>query len=161
MSAATADNAFDRALAFLLVDAGRKLSEAYDQSMKPLGLTQSQWRVMAYVSRTPGISQTELANSLECSRMAITSLLERMQDKALIERQAVEGDRRVRAVFLSRKGRALVKEMNRTAIGMLDRIFADLSMHDRKKLHKLLGVIKFNATTLPDSSGSLSDADWA
>jgi len=34
-----------RELAFLLVDAGRKLNDACDIKMKPLALTRSQWRV--------------------------------------------------------------------------------------------------------------------
>lgn len=140
--------ALERELAFLLVDAGRKFNDAYDQKMKPLGLTRSQWRVVAYVSRTPGISQTELAASIECSRMAITSLLDRMQGKGLIERKAVEGDRRLRAVFLTRKGESLVKEMNRTAVTILDQVFASTTTNDRKRLQQLLETIKSNAAAM-------------
>ncbi|MGE0621230.1 MAG: MarR family winged helix-turn-helix transcriptional regulator [Pseudomonadales bacterium] len=152
MSDDASEYAFERELAFLLADAGRKLNDAYDQSMKPLGLTRSQWRVMAYVSRTPGISQTELANIIECSRMAITSLLDRMQDKALIERQSVADDRRMRAVFLTRKGAKLVKEMNRTAVAFLEQIFTGTTHQERKALQSLLELVKRNATELARSA---------
>lgn len=146
MTSDHAEFVFERELAFLLVDAGRKLNDAYDQTMKPLGLTRSQWRVMAYVSRSPGISQTELAESVECTRMAITGLLDRMQLKSLIERRAVTGDRRLRAVHLTSKGQALVKQMNRTAVEVLDQIFSGSSDSDRRKLHQLLMDIKANAS---------------
>ena len=142
--------AFERELAFLLVDAGRKLNDAYDVKMKPLALTRSQWRVVAYVSRMPGISQSELAASLECSRMAITSLLDRMQGKELIERREVAGDRRVRSVHLTAKGKALVKKMNRTAIRVLEGVFTGTTRDDLLHLQKLLETIKFNATELVD-----------
>ncbi|MCB1683893.1 MAG: MarR family transcriptional regulator [Pseudomonadales bacterium] len=161
MSADKSEFVLERELAFLLVDAGRKFNDAYDQKMKPLGLTRSQWRVVAYVSRTPGISQTELADSIECSRMAITSLLDRMQAKGLIERHAVEGDRRLRAVFLTDKGQSLVKEMNRTAVNTLDKVFAGTTAGDRKRLHQLLDTIKSNAAEIIASAVSTDSSQGA
>ena len=150
--------AFERELAFLLVDAGRKLNDSYDVSMKPLGLTRSQWRVVAYVSRTPGISQTELAESIECSRMAITSLLDRMESKDLVERRAVAGDRRVRAVFLTPKGESLVKQMNITAVSVLQQVFDNTTDQQRQQLHEVLTTIKFNTTTSPTAT-DLAEAE--
>ena len=117
----------ERELAFLLVDAGRKLNDAYDLHMKPLKLSRARWRVMAYVSRMPGISQTELSESIECSRMAISSLLDRMQAAGLIERRHVQNDRRVRAVFLTDNGAHLVRKMNQLAAGVLDEVILLLS----------------------------------
>lgn len=154
MSVTFSDHAGERELAFLLVDAGRKLNDAYDLHMKPLGLSRAKWRVMAYVSRTPGISQTDLAESIECSRMAITSLLDRMQAGGLIERRVVEDDRRVRAVFLTDSGRALVRKMNRIAGEVLEGIFAGTSERDRDQLQRLLETIKSNATELGGNRGS-------
>lgn len=148
MTADQSEYAFERELAFLLVDAGRKLNDAYDLNMKPLGLTRSQWRVVAYVSRTPGVSQTELAESIECSRMAITSLLDRMQSKGLIERREVENDRRVRAVFLTDKGSALVRQMNKTAVRVLEQVFDGTTPADRQQLHQLLGTLKANSAEI-------------
>ncbi len=138
----------ERDLAFLLVDAGRKLNDAYDVTMKPLALTRSQWRIMAYVSRTPGISQTDLAATVECSRMAITHLLDKMQDKELIERRETASDRRVRRVYLTAKGKRLVKKMNATAIEVLEGIFAGTTQRDLQALKKTLETIKSNATAL-------------
>ena len=143
--------AFERELAFLLVDAGRKLNDAYDLNMKPLSLTRSQWRVMAYVSRSPGISQSALAETIECSRMAITGLLDRMQSKDLVERRAVKDDRRMRAVFLTNKGEALVKQMNKTAKGVLEGVFAGASQRDLEQLQRSLGMIKTNAAEIANS----------
>jgi len=146
MAAAHSDYAFERDLAFLLVDAGRKLNDTYDLHMKPLGLTRSQWRVMAYVSRYPGISQSELAQDIELTRMAITGLLDRMSDKGLIDRRLVKTDRRMKAVFLSKKGEALVKQMNSTAVQVLKQVFANTTNKERKLLRDVLETIKTNTT---------------
>ncbi|MEO2176423.1 MAG: MarR family transcriptional regulator [bacterium] len=136
----------ERELAFLLVDAGRKLNDAYDVHMKPLQLSRARWRVMAYVSRTPGISQTELSDSIECSRMAISSLLDRMQAAGLIERRNVHNDRRVRAVFLTENGTGLIRKMNDLAANVLQEVFAGTSTDEREQLRSLLETIKTNAT---------------
>lgn len=154
MSARQSEHSVERELAFLLVDAGRKLNDAYDLHMKPLGLSRAKWRVMAYVSRTPGISQSELAESIECSRMAISSLLDRMQMKGLIERREVEGDRRIRAVFLTESGSALVRKMNKIAADVLDGVFVGTSASDREQLQTLLQTIKNNATGMGKHNGS-------
>ncbi|MBT3425609.1 MAG: MarR family transcriptional regulator [Gammaproteobacteria bacterium] len=138
----------ERELAFLLVDAGRKLNDAYDLHMKPLKLSRARWRVMAYVSRMPGISQTELSESIECSRMAISSLLDRMQAAGLIERRHVQNDRRVRAVFLTDNGAHLVRKMNQLAAGVLDEVFAGTSTTELEQLRSLLNTIKTNAARI-------------
>jgi len=135
----------ERDLAFLLVDAGRKLNDAYDAQMKPLGLTRSQWRVMAYVSRTPGITQTQLAKNIELSRMAITGLLDRMQAKGLVERKGDVEDRRVNMIHLTNKSRELVSRMNQTAEAVLEGIFAGISPREKKSFGKTLSLIKNNA----------------
>jgi DNA-binding MarR family transcriptional regulator len=145
----------ERDLAFLLVDAGRKLNDAYDVHMKPLGLTRSQWRVVAYVSRTPGITQTHLAHSVDLTRMAITGLLDRMQAKSLVERRVIAGDRRVKTVHLTRKSRALVSRMNATAEAVLDNLFSGVPAADKELFRSILQRVKNNAgSNLLDSAES-------
>ena len=148
MSSDFLEYAQERELAFLLVDAGRKLNDACDIEMKPLSLTRSQWRVIAYISRSPGISQTELAARVECSRMAITSLLRRMQSKDLIERHGSATDRRIRTVHLTAKGRSLVKRMNKIAIGVLETLFTGISRKELQSMQQALERIKLNAATV-------------
>lgn len=138
----------DRDLAFLLVDAGRKLNDAYDAHMKPLGLTRSQWRVVAYVSRTPGITQTRLAMDVEVSRMAVTGLLDRMQAKGLVERRFVSNDRRIKTVHLTERSRALVSRMNQAAKVVLEGIFSGMSTSDKAQLVKTLNTVKNNAANV-------------
>ena len=138
----------DRDLAFLLVDTARKLNDAYDANMKPLGLTRSQWRVVAYVSRTPGITQTQLATNVEVSRMAITGLLDRMQAKDLVERRFAPNDRRVKTVHLTARSEALVSRMNKAARVVLKGVFSGMSPVDKAGLVEALGTVKNNAATV-------------
>jgi DNA-binding MarR family transcriptional regulator len=113
--------------------------------MKPLGLTKSQWRLLAYVSRNPGITGAQAARKLELSRMAITGLIDRMQAKGLVERRFVADDRRIKTIHLTRKSRELVSRMNETAERVLDAIFAGVSATDKSQFGKTLMQIKNNA----------------
>src|ERR1700745_1841291 len=45
-------------LSFLIHDVSRMRRSAYDQFMKPLGVTRAQWWVLAYLSRHDGMMQT-------------------------------------------------------------------------------------------------------
>jgi DNA-binding MarR family transcriptional regulator len=143
---ATLSYTTDRDLAFLLVDAARKLNDVHDARMKPLGLTRSQWRALAYIGRSPGISQTELARSLESSRMAITGLLVRMEDKGLVERRRNPGDLRKKSIYLTDKSRKLTSHMERAASSVLQSLFKGMSGREKAELHEVLRRIMFNAT---------------
>jgi hypothetical protein len=51
-------------LAFLIHDVSRMRRSAYDQFMKPLGITRAQWWVLAHLTRHDGMMQTQLADLL-------------------------------------------------------------------------------------------------
>ena len=53
---------------------------------------------------------------------------------------------RVRSVYLSAKGKALVKRMNKTAMRVLEGIVANTTMDDLLQLQELLETSKLNAT---------------
>ena len=50
---------------FLLHDVARLMRKRFEHHARGLGLTRSQWQVLAYLSRNEGISQTGLADLLE------------------------------------------------------------------------------------------------
>jgi len=136
-----------RDLAFLLAAAARRLNEACDARMRPLGLTRSQWLVIAYVSRVPGINQRQLAREADLGVMAVTGLLDRMQAKGLIERRPQSADRRANAVHLTPRSRALVRRMNAAAARVLEDVFEPLSTEQIDALAGVLTVVKGRAET--------------
>ena len=50
-------------LAFLLEEVPRSLRRKFDERTHAHGLSRTQWRILAYLLRDPGMSQTELAQS--------------------------------------------------------------------------------------------------
>lgn len=93
---------------FLIHDVSRLRRIVVDRALKPLGITRSQWWVLAFLSRRDGMTQTALAGDLDLTKVAIGGLIDRMENAGFVERRADERDARARRVFLTRAGQKLV-----------------------------------------------------
>jgi DNA-binding MarR family transcriptional regulator len=93
---------------FLIHDVSRLRRVVVDRSLKPLGITRSQWWVLAFLSRRDGMTQSALAADLDLTKVAIGGLLDRMEASGFIERRADRNDGRARRVYLTRAGAKLV-----------------------------------------------------
>ena len=94
--------------AFLIHDVSRLRRVVVDRALKPLGITRSQWWVLAFLSRRDGMKQTDLAADLDLTKVAIGGLLDRMDAAGFVERRPDQNDGRVRRVYLTRSGASLV-----------------------------------------------------
>jgi DNA-binding MarR family transcriptional regulator len=93
---------------FLIHDVSRLRRIVVDRALKPLGITRSQWWVLAFLSRRDGMTQTALAADLDLTKVAIGGLIDRMETGGFVERRADDRDARARRVFLTRAGKQLV-----------------------------------------------------
>src|SRR6266851_6523631 len=93
---------------FLIHDVSRLRRVVVDRSLKPLGITRSQWWVLAFLSRRDGMTQTALAADLDLTKVAIGGLLDRMEAAGFVERRADQNDGRARRVYLTRAGAKIV-----------------------------------------------------
>lgn len=105
----TKDLEFNLRFGFLIHDVSRMRRVVVDRALKPLGLTRSQWWVLAFLSRRDGMTQTALAADLDLTKVAIGKLVDRMEAAGLLERRSDERDARARRIFLTRAGQRLVK----------------------------------------------------
>ncbi len=65
-------------MGFLLNDLSKMITQIWDARMKHVDLTRSQWRAIGHVSRSPGITQIDLAEALGVGRMAVTGIIDRL-----------------------------------------------------------------------------------
>ena len=108
---------------FLIHDVSRLRRIVVDRALKPLGITRSQWWVLAFLSRRDGMTQTALAADLDLTKVAIGGLLDRMESAGYVQRRADNDDGRLRRVYLSRAGSKLVntiRENVEATFGMVD-----------------------------------------
>jgi DNA-binding MarR family transcriptional regulator len=93
---------------FLIHDVSRLRRIIVDRALKPLGITRSQWWVLAFLSRRDGMTQTALAADLDLTKVAIGGLIDRMETAGFVERRSDERDARARRVYLTRAGQKMI-----------------------------------------------------
>jgi DNA-binding MarR family transcriptional regulator len=87
----------------------RRLTQAYDRALKPVGLRLTQYSLLANLARKGGLSITDLADLLEMERTTLTRNLRPLEKAGWV--RVVEGpDLRRRAVEITPAGRRLFEE---------------------------------------------------
>lgn len=96
-----------RCTAAAIRGAARKVTQHYDDRLKPTGLRLSQFSVLRNVARRDGATITELAELLTMDRTTLTRNLRPLESAGLL-RLETGGDRRSRAVRITDAGRAML-----------------------------------------------------
>lgn len=135
---------WDQRLGFLMHDVSRLRRIAFDNFMKPLGITRSQWWVLAYLSRHDGMIQSDLAIMLELGKAALGGLLDRLEESAFIERRLDMRDRRVKRIYLTARGNQAIKEMRELSHDMSEKTLEGLDRQQRLALATMLNRVKRN-----------------
>ena len=146
------DENWDQRLGFLMHDVSRLRRNVFDEFMRPLKVTRSQWWVLAYLSRLDGMIQSDLATLLELGKAPLGHLLGRLEANGLIRRDPDVNDGRVKRVFLTPGGTRLTLKMHRLSHEMSERILEGLDLKQRQILASLLGRVKRNLVALSRDS---------
>src|ERR1700722_18772873 len=94
-------------LGFLVRGVSRLRRRVVDRVLKPLGVTRSQWWVLAFLSRSDGMSQVALADELDLGKVALGQLIDRLEKTGFVSRRPDEEDRRVKRGFLTKRSKAV------------------------------------------------------
>ncbi|CAM2169553.1 MarR family transcriptional regulator, transcriptional regulator for hemolysin [Paraburkholderia sacchari] len=133
-------------------DVSRLRRTVFDEFMKPLNVTRSQWWVLAYLARHDGMIQVDLANILELGKAALGSLVDRLEAGGLVVRRPDEIDRRVKRIYVSPAGHQLIKEMRVLSNDMSERILEGLDQEQRYALTEMLDKVKQNLIAISKGS---------
>ena len=100
-------------IGFLVHDVSRMRRTLFDQAMKPLGITRSQWWVLSQLSRHPrsGMLQTELARDLDVGKVTVGGLIDRLEAAGYVLRQPDKADRRAKRITITPRGHEVLQEM--------------------------------------------------
>lgn len=150
---------WDLRLGYLIHDVSRLRRVAFDRELAPLGITRSQWWVLSFISRNDGLPQTQLANELDVGKVALGSLIDRLQLSGFVERRADEKDRRVKRVFLTDKARGLIQQIDPVNDSFNTRILKGISRADVERASKTLHAMKTNLIALIGGEGRDGDED--
>jgi MarR family transcriptional regulator, transcriptional regulator for hemolysin len=87
--------------------------DEFDRDLAPLGITRSQWWVLAFISRKDGLPQTQLANELDVGKVAVGALIDRLESSGFVIRQADPVDRRVKRVYVTKQARGFLEKLRK------------------------------------------------
>ena len=116
---------------------GRRLSahlEHYD-------LTPAQFDVLAQLQAAPGISQQMLADRLFVTKGNIVGLLDRLERRALVRRQADPEDGRAHVLVLTERGITLAAQVVPEHEALVAECLALITSEDQYTLHRLLRTL--------------------
>jgi len=94
-----------------LASVNRKLRALVDERARGMGLTLARARLLMELAREDGPIQSDLADLLDIEQPTLVRLLDGLERNGMIERRAVEGDRRARRVFLTETARAQAQDI--------------------------------------------------
>lgn len=86
-----------------------KMERLADERIQAFSLTGPQFDVLAQLSQHEGISQQGLSEKLFVTKGNVCGLLDRMEQRGLVERKSDPGDRRAHRLYLTDKGRELAE----------------------------------------------------
>lgn len=145
-----------RSLGFLVHDVARLMRRAFDRRVKHLGLTRSQWFVVAHLFRTDGQTQRHLADELDLQRAPLSKLLDRLESGGWIERRADPDDRRANRVYITKKIDPLMVEGVAVGEKLTDDIFSGIDENAREEFLTILAQAKSNLIAIEQEDAERS-----
>jgi DNA-binding MarR family transcriptional regulator len=107
------------------------------------GITLARFDYLAQLERAPeGLRMQELSHRLMVTGGNVTGLTRQLVDEGLVERRAVDGDRRGQLIRLTAKGRRTFDAMAVEHERWVVELFAGLPEDERDRLHAALGRLK-------------------
>lgn len=144
-------------IGFLIHDVSRLRQILFDQEMRPHGVTRAQWSVLAQLSRKEegGMTQAELARLLGLGKVAVGSMIDRLEAAGLVVRQGDALDRRIHRIFVTAKGRSIQSRMVEVGRKLNDQVLAGLAADEMAAADRVLTVIRRNIRrALHDEDGA-------
>ncbi len=113
------------------------------ERVKASGLTMGQPKVLDYLKDHDGASQKEIAAGCFIEAGSLTSILNRMEEKGLIERRMLNGNRRTFHIFMTEAGRKSQKIVEEAFVEIEAAAWKDISQEDAEAFmriyHKIYG----------------------
>jgi len=138
------NNSSGQQIGFLLAECARLIRRNMNRRVKPLGMTQEQWRTLFQLSKAQGITQVALAERLEVQPVSLARILDRLQENGLVERRVCATDRRAFELYLTDAAAPQLAEL--AALGRATRrdALAGLDAASVRQLASLLETVKNN-----------------
>jgi DNA-binding MarR family transcriptional regulator len=125
-------------VAFLLSQVGAHSAYRFAERLEPLGLTPPHAGIVHVMSQSDGLSQQALGEKLGIFPSRLVHFLDELEDRGLVQRRDNPSDRRSYALYLTKKGREMLEQINRIGLEHQESLCAALDDSERAQLAELL-----------------------
>ena len=108
------------------------------EECKACDLTPVQYAALVAIQTHPGIDATRLSAVIAFDRSTLGNVIERLETKLYIERKPSREDRRIKLLYLTKAGAALLRDVMPSVDRAQARMLQPLKPADRKTLLALL-----------------------
>lgn len=120
----------------------RNLDQVYGQIIEPLGLTVIEWYILRSLYEQDGQHASELARAVGRAATSFTPILDKLQNKDMIERRPDASDRRAVRIYLTKKGNNQRDQVMASAEQVDTRIRKSVSSGDFKGFQSVLANLQ-------------------
>ncbi|MFN9746958.1 MAG: MarR family winged helix-turn-helix transcriptional regulator [Betaproteobacteria bacterium] len=111
------------------------------QELEPHGLTPVQYAALQAVANTPGTDQRSLARTIGLDTSTLGGVIDRLEARGLVQRNASPDDRRVRLLTLSRAGGELLAQAVPAMLRAQERMLEPLPARERTAFMRMLRAL--------------------
>ncbi|HEV7717439.1 MAG TPA: MarR family winged helix-turn-helix transcriptional regulator [Arsenicitalea sp.] len=129
---------------YVVHDLARLLRRHFDTEAQRHGLTLPQWRLIAQLAVSDGLSQVALAGLIDTDPMTVSGLIERLESKGLVNRTPDPVDSRAKIVMLTDNARAVIAEMRRLSDSISAELFDGIADDERATALRVLQKMSAN-----------------
>ncbi|NEM91963.1 MarR family winged helix-turn-helix transcriptional regulator [Galbitalea soli] len=112
--------------------------KAGEEWVRARDLSQTQAFTLGFLEQNPGAMQRDIATMTRTTAASVSSLLQGLEARGLIERRTEGGDERSKRVYATEAGIALIAGFEGAMEAAGESILAPLDPDERRTLHSLL-----------------------
>jgi len=109
-------------------------------------LTPGQPKVLDYLGSHDGSMQKDIAYGCQIEPATLTGILVHMEEKGLVERRMINGNRRSSYVYLTESGREKEKNVTEIFLEIEDMVFKGIDKKDREQFMSVFYKLCCNMT---------------
>ena len=133
-----------KGIGFLLHDVSRLMRQELNRRAAPIGLTQAQWQVLAYLSQHEGVSQAIVAKYFAIQPITLTRVVDKLEKSGWVERHRNPNDRRAVELYLTKASDDILELMWDVAAETRALAMQGLSAKARDEFVRALTTMKKN-----------------
>lgn len=134
----------DETLHYLIMANQMLVQKALMEELKDTGLTIGQPKILDYLKDHDGSNQKEIAKACFLEAGSLTKILNKMEEKGLIERRILNGNRRSFHIFMTEEGKRKQQLVEKAFEKVEKKALKNISEEEFQKFMTVYGKIYSN-----------------